>query len=617
MYGYWGKILRVDLTSGRSQFREIDESFFRKYLGGAGLGAKVIYDEMQPGDDALGPGNIIVFGLGPFNGLKIAGAGKGSLVSRSPLTGLQHCTNMGGEWAHELKNTGCDSLYVTGKSQNPVYLWIRDKEVEIRDARFAWGKSTSEARHDILADLGDKNAKIITIGPAGERLVRFACTNERWGFGGRGGIGAVFGSKNLKAVAIRGTSRPVEVADRGRLDEVSKSIFQKIYKTSKENLMQKYGTQNALPDYHDRLGYGLYKYWSEGKFEIAGKGPVGKFLNGDAMLELRVGESRCSYCPIGCKKETAVKEPHKWAFPGGYGPEYETMGMLGWQLGIADAPAVSYLNNLCNEYGIDTVSTGSMLGLVAYCLERKWLTKEDVDGVEIDWGETDLAAKLIEKIAKREGFGRILGEGIVRAANQIGHGAPKSILHSKGLDYPAHDPRAVYPQLLNYSTGPSGANHQQGFASWLASGVVIPEWGYPKATDFHSMHESARIAVLFQDWANLFNSLVQCEFMIWGDLKLDDQIQLLNCVTGWEMDHAAAHKLAERISTLQRLVNVKFGVTKEDDHSPSRMMEPLKNGPNAGKAPSDFQKALDEYYDLRGWDSEGRPTATKIAQLEL
>jgi aldehyde:ferredoxin oxidoreductase len=237
MYGYWGKILRVDLTSGRSQFREIDESFFRKYLGGAGLGAKVIYDEMQPGDDALGPGNIIVFGLGPFNGLKIAGAGKGSLVSRSPLTGLQHCTNMGGEWAHELKNTGCDSLYVTGKSQNPVYLWIRDKEVEIRDARFAWGKSTSEARHDILADLGDKNAKIITIGPAGERLVRFACTNERWGFGGRGGIGAVFGSKNLKAVAIRGTGRPVEVADRGRLDEVSKSIFQKIYKTSKENLM--------------------------------------------------------------------------------------------------------------------------------------------------------------------------------------------------------------------------------------------------------------------------------------------------------------------------------------------------------------------------------------------
>ena len=614
MFGYWGRIAIVDLTNRIIRIIKVNENFFKKYLGGVGVAAKLILDYVDPTTDPLSPDNILVFSVGPFQGTVIPGSGKWIVAARSPLTGIWADSAAGGRWGSEFKRTGFDALVIKGKASSPIYLWIHDREIEFRDAAGIWGMSVSRCTDVIKKDLNDSKAAVACIGQAGENLVKFANILSEHGVAGRGGLGAVMGSKNLKAVAVRGTMN-VELADPEKLIKYSKEISIKMYEYTREGF-RKYGTTASVPKYIDRFGYGLAKYWSEGMDSFS---PTLDGISGDKFLEITVNPVACTSCPIACHRHTRVKEPESLSYDG-YGPEYETIAMFGWLNMISNAKAVGYLNYLCDEYGMDTITTASVLGLVTLSYEKGWITKDDLDGIDIKWGDISSAINLVNKIAKREGVGSILAEGIIKVAEYIGHEAPDYILHSKGLDYPAHDPRAFFPLLLNYATGPRGACHQRGFPQWTGLGVLIPEWGISEPPDRYTMENSAYLVAKYQNWATIFNSLVQCEYMVFGGYQrgwLTHQINFLKYVTGWDINANSIDKIAERIFTLQRVLNIRWGISRKDDIPPNRIFTPLKVGKSAGKIPIMFEKALMEYYKLRGWDEDGKPTVETLVKLSL
>jgi len=607
MYGYWGKILRVDLTKEKSSVQLVNEGFFKKYLGGAGVGTKLLFDSMDPNVDPLSPDNVIIFSVGPFQGTTIPGSGRWVIVSRSPLTGIYTDSCAGASWGPLFKRTGFDALLITGRAKNPVYLWIHDGDVEIRDASTMWGKTTTEADREIKEDIGEPKAAVACIGPAGESLVRFASVVNEHGISGRTGLGAVMGSKNLKAVAVKGT-KELDVASPDELATYSKELFNKWYEAQKEG-MRLLGSPMAMELFYDLCEFGM-KYWTQGTWD-----EISNLFAQNIREALSWDPVACLYCPIACHKSAKVKEPEKFSYEG-YGPEYESVGMLGTLCLISDPKAVGYMHYLCDEYGMDTITTGALIAFCMECYEKGWLTKKDLDGIDLKWGDADAAVAMIHKIAKREGIGVVLADGIRETANFIGKEAPKIAVHVKGLDLPAHEPRAAFPWSINYATGVRGACHQRGFTGWMGLGVVIPEWGIEK-TDRHTMENAALIATKYQDWATLFNSLVHCEFMCFGGATLTDQIKLLNYVTGWNVDVNWMAKTAERIFTLQRVINVRCGVSRKDDTLPARIFEPLETGGSKGKIPVPFEKELSTYYQLRGWDCDGKPTKEKLVQLDL
>jgi len=611
MYGYHGQVVGVNLSKRSTTIKRIKEPFFKKYLGGVGLAAKIIFDNVGSDVDPLNAENLLVFAVGPFQGTGIPGSGKWIVASRSPLTNVWGESCAGGYWGPIFKNTGFDAVVIKGKADKPVYLWIHDGEAEIKDAVGIWGKTTSQTDIEIKKDIGEPRASVACIGPAGENLVRFASIISEHGFAGRTGMGAVMGSKNLKAVVVYGT-RHVETAEPNKLRKYNKELSRKLYNAT-INGLRKHGTTASVPKYIDRMGYGLKENWRKG---IEHFSPVLDGIDGDRFLSLTVSPLACMNCPIACHRHTQVREPRKYAYDG-HGPEYETIAMFGWLNMVSDAKAVAYMGHLCNEYGMDTISTGSLLAFTAECYEKGWITKENLNGMKISWGDADSRIALIHKIAKRSGFGKILAEGIVKAAEYVGHEANEIIVHCKGLDYPGHDPRGFYPTLLNYATGPRGACHQRGFVQWNALGVLIPEWQITEEHERHSMKNAANLVIKYQDWATIFNSLIQCEYMIFGGLTLTHQTNFLKYVTGWNVTPSCIAEIAERIFNLQRMINVNYGVTKCDDTAPPRIFRPLDVGQSAGKIPQQFDEALMEYYQMRGWDSNGKPTLGKLKELGI
>lgn len=605
MYGNWGRILSVDLSHRRSTTQLVKEDFFKKYLGGVGLASKIIFDKVGADVHPFSPDNVIVFSVGPFQGTGIPGSGRWNVSSRSPLTGIWGESCGGGYWGPEFKRSGFDAVVIKGRAKSPVYIWIDDGRAEIRDGDSVWGKMVSEADKVIKEEIGEPSAKAVIIGPAGEKLVRFACVVSDHGVGGRCGLGAVMGSKNLKAIAVRGT-KEVKVAEPDKLKEYSGELYKKIHEATGE--LRKYGTAMYPKLIYEARGYGLAKNWREGVFDGIDE------LTGDRFLEITVNPIACANCPIACHRRIKVVKPEKYAFEG-YGPEYETIGMIGWLNLISDPEAIAYAGHLCNEYGLDTITAGSMIGFTMECYEKRWIKEKELEGIKAEWGSPDVAIALIHKMARREGFGNILAEGSERAAKIIGGDASKILVNVKKLELPAHDPRGFLAMAINYATGQRGACHQRGFV--LQDESSIPEWGILENQEVYSIKEPVISAIRYQDWAEIFNSLIQCEYMTSGGLTLKDQIALLNYVTGWKMGADDMLKIGERIFNLQRVINIRFGVSRKDDALPSRIFEPLKEGVNAGKTPATFEKALREYYKLRGWDADGKPTAEKLTELNL
>ncbi len=611
--GFAGKIARIDLTTGTVTQEDLNEIFCRKYIGGAGFVAYYLYNEMKPRVDPLGPENMMVFALGPATGTALPGSGRHCVGAKSPLTGGIAKSEVGEFWGAELKRAGFDALIITGKAPKPVYLWITDGEVAVKDAAHLWGQKTGETQATIRKELGDEHIRVSLIGPAGENLVNYACImSGLYDAAGRGGLGAVMGSKNLKAIAVKGSQAPKVINADG-----IKNIRQWVMDNPR-------GWQG----YHD-FGTGP---WVQA-FLATGNLPVHNFRDGllenpmgiDAKVLLGkygVGMDGCFGCPVRCKKRVEIKEgPYKVDAAYG-GPEYETLAAFGADCGIVDGAAVSLANELCGAYALDTISTGGSIAFAMECFEKGLLTTKDTGGLDFKFGNIDAMLKAIELIAKQEGFGKFLALGTKRMAEKIGHNSADFAINSKGLEAGMHEPRSKQGLGLGYMVSPIGADHclnmhDSGFTGpWAVKGL---QWfGITKplsATDIDAEKVAHFKNVQFHQI--LLDSLVICQFLPYND---EMRINATAAITGWNTSAIDQFKAAERILTTMRMFNLREGLGAKDDALPKRFFQPKTDGFLADKplSPEKMEAAKSYYYLLMGWHPEtGVPLPMKLQELDI
>jgi len=614
MYGYAGKILEVDLTRGEIKKSDIDEKDCRDYLGGTGLGAKIFLDRF-PGDiDPLAPENPLILMTGPWTGSRVPGGNRFGVVARSPLTGLWGEASCGGFLGVELKAAGYDGIIFTGASDKPVYLWINGDQAELRDASDLWGKETYETT-DILwervKEETGKKPKVMAIGPAGEKGVKFAnIVHDKGHIAGRTGMGAVMASKNLKAVSVIGAGKKLENAD----DEALKKWRKEIMEIFKESLvvetLRAFGTNGSL-EIGSMLGDVPFKNWQEGEWDEG----VAKLSGPTYSDEILVKGHACWACPIGCKRIVKVDE-EPYSVPEGAGPEYETICLLGTNLKNDNLPSVVKANELCNRYGMDTITMGETIAVVIECQEKGLLKPDECDGVSITWGDADGMLRLIEMTASNEGFGARLAEGSRALASSIGGDAPDMAIQVRGLELPAHDPRGFHGFAIAYATSVRGACHcaathliEQGAA------VPYPKIGMDEQLDEQSSVGKAYLTARVGELTQIFNSAVICLFT--ATCINDDQLlEAMNAVTGFDYDIDSLMQVGERIWFIKRGLQFLFGSTGEDDVMPPRIGVPVEEGAHAGSIP-DFDLMKREYYEYRKMDASGKPTREKLEELGL
>ena len=616
-YGYHGKILKVDLSTGQIDVETPSDSFYRRYVGGGALATYYLLTELEAGVDPLSPDNLLVFACSAATGTPAAGWSRFTVAAKSPLTGGFGESEAGGWWAPEFKKAGFDAVVFKGRAPKPVYLWVKDGEAELRDASMAWGKITGKAQEAIRADLGEPKARIAMIGPAGEQLVRYACVlNELKHANGRTGMGAVMGSKNLKAVACRGT-RELPVAD----PEGAKRIIQEFAQLFTPGAMTDLGTPSNILSLN-AAGILPTRNFRDGEFEGANE------ISGETMRDtVLVKRGTCYACQTRCKREVRIGEP--WNVDPQYGgPEYETLGSFGSLCGVNDLGAISRANQICNQYGLDTISAGVSVAFAMECFENGLLTPADTDGLEPRFGNAQAMVALTQKIGERQGLGRLLGEGTKRAAEAIGRGAEAYAMQVKGQELPLHDPRGKTGIGLGYAVSPTGADHIEGphdpmFAApgpklemMGAAGLIEPvparELGPRKARQFYYM----------QNVWSMFNSIGLCNLVgepvgQWPFAKIADYVA---AVTGWRTGTFDLLKVGERANNMSRLFNLREGLTAQDDRLPDRLFQPLGNGALEGKGidREEFAASLAAYYAMAGWDPEtGVPGDAKLAELDI
>ena len=619
MFGYAGRILRVNLTDSEISDETLSEETTRNYVGGRGLAAKILFEELKPGIDPFGPENKLIFATGPMTGFPFPGNARYGVYAKSPLTGIWGEGYAAGFFGPELKFAGYDAVVFEGKAETPVYLLIRKGEPELKDATRLWGKLTGETQEIIRGKVKDDRVRVAAIGPGGERLVRFACViSDLKNSGGRCGMGAVMGSKNLKAVAVRGTNRP-EAADMDTLKELSKIGRDECWAGWGEGLKRD-GTAGGLYGLSEK-GILPTKNFQRGTFEWAEK------ITGGTMTEtILVRPEACYACPVACKRIVSAKEPYDVDQSYG-GPEYETMASFGSLLLNDNLVAISKANELCNKYSIDTISTGMSIAFAMECYESGILTKDDTDGLDLTWGNHDTIIKLVEKIGVREGIGDLLAEGTMRAAEKIGKGSERFTLHVKGMEAPMHEPRGKKGVGLSYATSNRGACHLQTYhdTSFEDEDSVAPELGFvPPLVPLSRTYlgpEKVRHTVINQNWMSFLNCACFCRFTIYpAGISVGNVVGIFSSITGWEITPAEMLTIGERAWNLCRAFNVREGISREDDRLPERFQEPLPNGGTKGESISkeDLNKALDLYYELRGWDvKSGIPTREKLEELNL
>lgn len=597
---YAGQILRVDLSRRHCRVEPLDLGLARRYLGSRGLGTRILYDELDPGVDPLSPQNKLLFATGPLTGTVAPTGGRYTVVTKGALTNAVSASNAGGYFGAEMKFAGYDLLVFEGQASAPVYLWVEDDRVEIRDASHLWGTTTHECE-DRLREETDGQAKISSIGPAGESLVRFACViNDKHRAAGRSGVGAVMGSKRLKAVAVRG-NRAVSVADPRRFLEAVALQFGGIRKHPATAVnFPTYGT-GAMMHLMNENGMLPTRNFQAGTFEGAGN------LSGETIHDtILLRNKACFSCPIGCGRVTEIAAgPYKGA---GEGPEYETAFGLGPACGVADLAAVTQAGYLCNMFGMDTISAGATLGCAMELFQRGYLSAREV-GFELRFGDPDLMLKLIEMTARRQGFGNALAEGSLRLAGSCGH--PELFMGVKGQDFPAYDPRGSQAMGLGYATSNRGACHVRGYP------IHAEVLGHaPRRYDRHSTEGKAELEKEIQDFSALLDSAGVCKF-VEAPLDKESFAGLLAAATGFPYDLRETLLLGERVWNLERLFNLRAGFTRADDTLPPRLLqEPFPQGPNQGVTVH-LEEMLEEYYRIRGWDAEGRPTPQKMEELGL
>ena len=613
--GYNGKVLRVDLSNEKVTIEEIDEAFSRRYLGGTGFIAYYLLSETKAGVDPLGPENKLIFALGPLTGLSLAGCARHTVGAKSPLTGGIAKAEVGEFWGSQLKRAGFDAIIIEGKAGRPVYLWVNNGKVEIKEAAHLWGKKTKEAQDTIRSELGDSKIRVAMIGPGGENLVKYACIMHGLGdAAGRGGMGAVMGSKNLKAVAVKGDNMPLINDNDG---------VKKLNQWFRENM-------NLLKSFSDFGTGGVMS-----RFEKLGNLPVRNFRDGgfpnvdkitpQTLREtIRVGMEGCFACPVRCKKVVECQEPYQVDRAYG-GPEYETLASLGSACGIDDLKAIVKGNEMCNAYSLDTISAGMSIAFAMECFEKGLLTSKDTNGMELVFGNAEAMLKTIDLIARREGIGDLLAEGVARAAEKIGKGSEAFAMHVKKLEFPMHEPRLSKSLGLGYMVNPHGADHMDSLIDIFFSAfteqpnVVIPD-GVQLGLDPAPFDDigSRKVALFkaFQSKRIIADSSVYCDFLPYSYLQL---AELTSAVTGWDTSVTELIWMSERILTMCRLFNIREGLTADHDKLPSRSFEPTQGGPLADRSLNleEMEKAKRYYYYLMGWDEKGVPMQEKLEELGI
>ena len=625
-YGYNGKILRVDLSNQEISIEEPSETIYRKYLGGGALAAYYLLNELEPGVDPFSPDNVLVFMTGVITGTNISGNSRFTVAAKSPLTEGYGESEAGGWWGPELKSAGFDGIIVKGKSEKPVYLWIHDGEAEIRDASQYWGKLSGEVQEGILEELGfvseietwkDSRIRVLQTGVAGENLVRYAAVvNELRHYNGRTGMGAIMGSKNLKAIATRGTKR-MEIADEDASKEV-RQWYSEVYDRDNDG-MHLYGTSRIVGGLSDS-GILPTRNFHDGEFEHA------EDISGQKMAETILKKcGTCFACLVACKRE--VEDEETGLDPKYGGPEYETVAANGSLCCIGDLKKVAMANQLLNQYVIDTISAGVTIAFAMECYENGILTKEDTDGLELNFGNADAALELIKKIGKREEIGDLLAEGTKRAAEKIGKGAEKYALHVKGQELPMHEPRGKTSLALAYSTSATGADHMEAphdpaFVNFNPKGHSLGELGLIAPLDPLDLDYKKVRAYYYSQLAfTAYNSVGQCDFAATplGTLRFSKMIDYINAVTGWDMSFWEFLKVGERANAMYRIFNYREGLTKDDDTLPERIFQGLENGVLEGEKidKDEFAEALALFYEMSGWDENGYPKKSKLYELGL
>jgi len=621
MFGYMGKILRVNLSKQKIVTDKLEEDTAKEYIGGRCLGAKILFNELRPGIDPLGPENKLVIATGILTGIPFAGNSRYVVMAKSPLTGIWGEANASGFFGPELKHAGYDAVIIEGKADAPVYLWIHNGEAEIKNASHLWGKITGETQQAIRNEVKDKNTRVACIGPGGENLVKYACViSDLNRAAGRTGMGAVMGSKNLKAIAVRGAEK-IEFADEKKLMELVRTANKEVWGGTYGDLLHKYGTDGDLDDL-DATGRLPTKNFGKSTFKGADE------LTGETMAEtILIKRGACYACPVACIRIVEAKEPYA-VDPAYGGPEYETTAALGSLCMNDNLVAVAKANELCNKYSIDTISTGVTIAFAMECYEKSIIKKKDTQGIDLTWGNHKAIIQLIEKIAKREGIGDILAEGVKKAAEKIGKGAEEFAMHIKGQEVPMHEPRGKKGLGISYATSNRGACHLQAEhddifedEKWLC-----PEIGLNKRlTQRNRLYlgkEKAKLVKIAGDLWALYDSLSVCKFTAYpeGGIGVGRLTDIVLAATGWDITINDLMTVGERAFNLCRAFDVREGITRKDDILPTRLMEPLPEGPYKGEtmSPDALNNALDHYYRLRGWDKKtGIPRRRKLEKLNL
>lgn len=633
-YGYNGKILHVDLSEGLLTVEEPGEAFYRKYMGGSALAMYYLLKELPPGADPLGPENVLVMALSVLTGTAISGQSRMTAAAKSPLTGGIGDSQGGGFFPAEMKFAGFDAVVFKGKSEKPVYLWIHNGKYELRDASHLWGKITGEAESAIREELGDEKIEVWQIGPAGEKGVRYAgvfsMSNRA---NGRTGMGAVMGSKNLKAVAVRGKNRP-SVADKATLNELARWGAANLDDSDISGLA-KYGTaettgsnqtSGTLPTYN--YNSGVFDGWEA----IDGTTMYDTILKGAAEgKQDREGRDTCYACTVRCKRVVEITEGKYKVDPLYGGPEYETTSTFGNYCAVDDLAAISKANEICNKYGIDTITCGATISWAFEAFNEGKLTLEDTGGIDLTWGNADAMVQLTELIAKREGFGDLLAEGSQRAAKQIGRGTEEYLITFKGQEAPAHMPQVKRTLSVIYATNPFGADHQshehdpaiEGDFEFYEDRLAV--LGFTEEQEERSLNdEKVRWAMKSQHMYSAMDSLNLCQFVYgpaWQLYGPEDMVKLVQAVTGWEdVSFEELQTVGERRLNMMRAFNAREGIDRKADELPDKLFKPLKGGVSDGwKLDRDEVKAaIDKYFEFCGWDIEsGIPKREKLEELDL
>ncbi|MBI4737916.1 MAG: aldehyde ferredoxin oxidoreductase family protein [candidate division NC10 bacterium] len=606
MFGYGGRILTVDVTNGEQRIEEFDAAFARAYLGGNGFAAKLCHDRIPPGIDPFDPRNLVVFATGPITDSVIPGNNRNCVAGKSPLNGLFFDSTFGGRFAGTQRHTGFDAIAITGTSLEPVYLVVDEGGVRLTPAKDLWGQPTLQTAQTIL-DREGWDSDVVSIGPAGERRVRIAALAHYWknreSFGARGGLAAVLGSKQVKAVVVRG-SRKAQFADPDLLKAMVNETREALKKGTSN--LHVFGTPNLVKGINAIGGLGFFN----NRFEYS---PDAEQVGGERYkAEFHKKDTTCNKCPVACGKTFEVKEG-EYAGTVWKMPEYESIYAFGPMLGNLDPASLIKAEELCDQLGLDTISMGVTIAFVLECLERGFLTEREV-GVPVGWGNHQAVHRLVEMTARREGFGDVLAEGSARLAERLGPEARKFLHAVKGLEMPAHSARALKGMSIGYATGTRGGSHHD----------ARPTAQYAPDFDRRNPEGKAAWAIRSQNFTAVDDSLVLCRFTSerggYGMYLNESYVRMINAATGWDLDLAELERIGERICTLERAFNVREGVSRKDDTLPWRVQhEPIPDGPSKGTfcPPEELDRMLEEYYELRGWTKEGIPTPEKLRALGL